>query len=154
MAGRPRLPISAFGAIKTVKLAPGRFRASTRFRDWDGQTRQVSATGSSSTNASTALKVDLAGRMRVGDDALSADSPFPSLAAAWVEYLLLDCDRADSTKEIYQRELRSLELPFFSSFTVREVTGVVLAPKSDGADEWPDSDRLALRTSSTTNRTH
>lgn len=47
MAGRPRLPISTFGAIKMTEVGAGRFRATTRFRDWDGQSRQVTATGSS-----------------------------------------------------------------------------------------------------------
>ncbi|NYJ18910.1 tyrosine-type recombinase/integrase [Glaciibacter psychrotolerans] len=35
---------------------------------------------------------------------------------------MLDVDRADSTKEIYERELRGLVLPTFQHFTVREVT--------------------------------
>jgi len=66
MAGRPRLPISTFGSIKTAEVGPGRFRAWTRFRDWDGETRQVTATGSSRSAAKTALKVDLAARMSIG----------------------------------------------------------------------------------------
>lgn len=124
MAGRPRLPIGTFGAITTTQIGSRSFRATTRVRDWDAQTRQATATGSSRSSAQTALKVGLALRMRAGDaaDALTADSPFPTLAEAWLEDLLLDVDRADSTKEVYERELRSLVLPFFSSFTVREVT--------------------------------
>jgi len=123
MAGRPRLPVSTFGQIKTAKVDSGRFRAWSRYRDWDGQTRQVTATGLSRNAAVTALKVELIARSRVGgDDALTADSPFALLAAAWVEDLMLDVDRADSTKDIYARELRTLVLPFFQHFTVREVT--------------------------------
>ncbi len=124
MAGRPRLPIGAFGAITTTRLGPRRFRASARVRDLDGQTRQVAATGSSRSAAESALKVDLAHRMRGGDasEGLNADSPFSELAEAWLADLLLDVDRAESTKEIYERELRSLVLPFSESFTVREVT--------------------------------
>lgn len=124
MAGRPRLPIGTFGAITTAQLGPRRFRATTRMRDWDGQTRQVVATGSSRNAAQSALKIDLARRMRAGDtsDALNADSPFTMLADAWLEDVRLDVDRAESTKEVYERELQSLVLPFFRSFTVREVT--------------------------------
>lgn len=124
MAGRPRLPIGTFGEIKTSQVAPGRFRAHARFRDWDGQTRQVTASGASQSAAKTALKVELAGRMRVGDacDSLRADSPFEVLADAWMEDLRLDADRSDGTKEVYERELRSLVLPFFEHFTIREVT--------------------------------
>src|SRR4051794_31271416 len=124
MAGRPRLPIGTFGAITTTQLGPRRFRASTRIRDWDGRSRQVTATGTSRNAAQTALKVDLARRMRAGDtaDALTADSPFPKLAEAWLEDVRLDADRAESTKDVYDRELQSLGLPFFASFTVREAT--------------------------------
>ena len=59
MAGRPRLPIGTFGAITTTQLGPRRLRASTHVRDWDGQTRQVTATGSSRNAAQSALKLDL-----------------------------------------------------------------------------------------------
>ena len=130
MAGRPRLPVSTFGSITTTKVAPDRYRATTRFRDWDGQTRKVTSMGPSRSAAEAALKVDLAARTRVSDgsDSLTADSPFERLAAAWVEDLLLDVDRADSTKEIYQRELRGLVLPFFSNFTIREVTVARIEP--------------------------
>jgi hypothetical protein len=39
------LTISTFGDI-TIRVTPsGRFEARTRYRDWDGQTRQVQATG-------------------------------------------------------------------------------------------------------------
>jgi integrase len=124
MAGRPRLPIGTFGEIKTNQVASGRFRAWTRFRDWDGQTRQVTATGRSRNAAAAALKVELAARMRTGGaaDSLTADSPFAALAEAWLEDLRLDVDRSDGTKEVYERELRSLVLPTFEHFTVREVT--------------------------------
>ncbi|MBG6213447.1 MULTISPECIES: tyrosine-type recombinase/integrase [unclassified Cryobacterium] len=94
------------------------------FRDWDGQTRQVGATRSSSNAAQAALKVDLSARLHAGGiaDSLNASSPFPLLAAAWMEDVMLDVDRTQGTKETYQRELRVLVLPFFKNFTVREVT--------------------------------
>ncbi len=124
MAGRPRLPINTFGAIKTTEVGAGRFRATARFRDWDGQSRQVTATGSSRNAAETALKVELAARMRVGSvgDSVNAGSPFRMLAEAWLEDLMLDVDRAIGTKTVYEYELRGLVLPFFEHFTVREVT--------------------------------
>ncbi|MBP1076319.1 integrase [Microbacterium terrae] len=62
--------------------------------------------------------------MRAGDTsgALTADSPFADLADAWLEDLRMDSDRSDGTKEVYERELRSLVQPTFQHFTVREVT--------------------------------
>ncbi|WP_166789463.1 site-specific integrase [Cryobacterium sp. TMS1-20-1] len=96
----------------------------TRFRDWDGQTRKVTATGSSRNDAQAALKSDLAARLRAGGsgDLLTASSPFLLLAAAWMEDVMLDVDRTQGTKDTYQRELRVLVLPFFENFTIREVT--------------------------------
>ncbi|TFC74582.1 site-specific integrase [Cryobacterium sp. TMS1-20-1] len=124
MAGRPRLPISTFGAITTQQVSLGIFRSVTRFRDWDGQTRKVTATGSSRNDAQAALKSDLAARLRAGGsgDLLTASSPFLLLAAAWMEDVMLDVDRTQGTKDTYQRELRVLVLPFFENFTIREVT--------------------------------
>ena len=124
MPGRPRLPISTFGSITTTKLGPGRFRATTVFRDWDGQSRQVGATRSSRNAAQAALKVDLAARLRVGGvgDSLNAGSPFPLLTEVWMEDVMLDLDRSQGTKDTYRRELRVLVLPFFEHFTVRDVT--------------------------------
>ncbi|GAA2973852.1 tyrosine-type recombinase/integrase [Microbacterium terrae] len=124
MAGRPRLPIGTFGEITTREVAPRRFRASARLRDWDGRTRQVSATSESASAARSALKARIAERMRAGDTsgALTADSPFADLADAWLEDLRMDSDRSDGTKEVYERELRSLVQPTFQHFTVREVT--------------------------------
>ena len=55
-------------------------------------------------------------------DVLHADSPFSALAAAWLEDLRLDVDRAESTKDIYERALRLWVMPAFENFTVRELT--------------------------------
>ena len=55
-------------------------------------------------------------------DIVNAGSPFRMLAEAWLEDLMLDVDRANGTKVVYEYELRGLELPFFEHFTVREVT--------------------------------
>ncbi|GAA4374894.1 phage integrase central domain-containing protein [Agromyces bauzanensis] len=124
MAGRPRLAIGTYGSIQTIELARGRFRALTRFRDWDGQTRQVAATGESRNAAITALKLDLQERVRHAGTtgSLTPDSKFADLADAWLDDLRLDVDRAETTKETYERQLRGIVLPFFADFAVREIT--------------------------------
>jgi hypothetical protein len=78
MAGRPRQPVGTFGSIATTEYAPGRFRATTRFRDWDGHSRKVTATARSRRGAETALKLELAKRMKVGggQDGVRPDSSF------------------------------------------------------------------------------
>jgi hypothetical protein len=62
--------------------------------------------------------------MHAGDtiDSVTAGSPFSLLDEAWLADLRMDVDRADSTKELYERELRTLVLPTFEHFTLREVT--------------------------------
>lgn len=124
MAGRPRMPIGTFGEITTSRLESGRFRAFVRFRDWDGQTRQVTATAATAGAAKTDLKLRLAERVRVGGagDALTADSRFTDLAAAWVGQMRNDATLSDGTKEVYERELASLVTPTFQHFTLREIT--------------------------------
>ena len=124
MAGRPRLPIGTFGEITTREVAPGRYRAASRFRDEDGQTRQIVATGASRNAAKIALKQRLSERQRSGDvsDSLTPDSPFPDLAAAWLDDVQQDSERSEGTKEVYERALRSLITPAFQHNTVREIT--------------------------------
>ncbi|WP_166784921.1 MULTISPECIES: tyrosine-type recombinase/integrase [unclassified Cryobacterium] len=84
----------------------------------------MGATRSSRNAAQAALKVALAARMHAGDvgDSLQAGSPFPLLAAAWMDDVMNDVDRSQGTKDTYQRQLRLLVLPYFENFTVREVT--------------------------------
>lgn len=124
MAGRPRLPIGTFGEITVRQVGSNRYRASTRFRDWDGRTRQVSATADGRAAARTELKVRIAERMRRGDtdDRLTQDSLFSALAEAWRDDLFLDVDRSDETKEVYERELRTLALPTFQNFAIHEIS--------------------------------
>lgn len=84
----------------------------------------ITAVGSSRSAAQAALKVDLAARLRAGGagDSLNAGSPFPLVAEAWMEDVMLDVDRAQGTQDVYQGELRGLVLPYFEHFTVHEVT--------------------------------
>lgn len=44
---RPPLPLGTWGTITTEKIRDGNYRALTRFRDSDGSTRRVTATGPS-----------------------------------------------------------------------------------------------------------
>ena len=55
-------------------------------------------------------------------DTLHAGSAFLDLADAWLENMRSDVDLADGTKDVYERQLRSLVLPTFQHMSVREVT--------------------------------
>lgn len=53
---RPRNPIGSHGVIKIDALAPGKFRARTRYRFSDGKSRQVERFGTTGPKAENALK--------------------------------------------------------------------------------------------------
>lgn len=84
---RPRLTISTFGDI-TIRVAPsGRFEARTRYRDWDGQPRQVQASGDTARAAERSLKSKLTTRylQQPTNTSLTPDSSFADLATYWLE---------------------------------------------------------------------
>lgn len=57
----------------------GRVVARARYRDWDGKTRLIQATGDTRTLAERALKAKLADQslFQPSSSALTPDSPFP-----------------------------------------------------------------------------
>ena len=120
---RPRTPIGTFGAIRFVDAGGGRVQARTRYRDWDGKLRQVSATAGTQRAAERALKAKLADRLPVQPTgtALTADSPFRELVDYWLADLDLEGRLAISTREAYERNMRRLVLPAFQHLVLREV---------------------------------
>lgn len=124
MPGRPRTGVGTFGAIRTVDTGVGAFRAITRLRDWDGHLRRVTATGATKTQAIAALKEKIVKRDHLADtgEAVTADTPFRDFAQHWLEEIQLDPGLSDGTKEVYERQLRTLILPAFQHFTLREIT--------------------------------
>lgn len=82
---RPPLPLGTAGTITTGEAAPGRWVARCRFRDWDGVTRQVKASGATRTKAENALKVALRDRSySPGSDALKDSSTVAELLEHWI----------------------------------------------------------------------
>lgn len=120
---RPRVPIGAYGEISFSAGGKSRVRARTRFRDWDGQTRQVQATGSSRAAAEAELKKRLTQRNAFPpvDTTLTPDSPFPALMEYWLADLDLEGRIAPATRYFYERDMRRLVLPAFRGFTLREI---------------------------------
>ncbi|WP_210480685.1 site-specific integrase [Naasia sp. SYSU D00948] len=124
MSGRPRTDIGTFGDIRTTRFPSGQTQAVTRFRDWDGRLRRITATGSTKAQAIAALKRKAADRDRARDagQAVTADTPFPVLAQLWLEEMQIDPNLSDGTKEVYERRVRNLLLPALEHFTLREIT--------------------------------
>ena len=120
---RPRLPIGTFGDIWFVAGKRGNVQARANFRDWDGATRLIQATAATQKAAETALKAKLATRSEFQPTStlLTPDSPFPALVTYWLEDLALDDHLSRGTKDLYERNMRTLVTPAFKDFTLREI---------------------------------
>jgi integrase len=121
---RPRTPIGTFGEIDFRTNPSGSVRARTRFRDDDGQLRPVEATGPNPKAAERNLKEKIArrGHYATGIGELSPDTTFAKLVEVWLEDLDLEDRVAASTRELYERDMRTLVLPTFERYTLREMS--------------------------------
>ncbi|MBC9928668.1 tyrosine-type recombinase/integrase [Leucobacter sp. CX169] len=120
---RPRLTIGTYGEITTRRRPSGRIEARARYRDWDGATRLVQASGDTAAAATHALKAKCVDRNLIAPSAgsLTADSSFPDLVAYWLEDIGLEDRLSKATRQLYERDMRTLVLPAFKDLTLREI---------------------------------
>jgi integrase len=120
---RQRLTIGTFGDITTRKLPSGRFAARTRYRDWDGHSRLVQASGATAKAAERALKAKIADRdlFQPADTSLSPDSLFRDLVTYWLEDIDLEDRISRTTRNLYERNMRTLVSPAFDHLALREI---------------------------------
>ena len=122
MSGRPRTAIGTYGTVHVRRVAARRFRARTRFRDADGQLREVKATAVTRNRAIAELKERLVKRPGYGTGgALSLRSPFTDLAELWLAELE-GRDISEGTKDNYRDDLRVHVRPYFEGYTLGEIT--------------------------------
>ncbi|GAB3146898.1 tyrosine-type recombinase/integrase [Micromonospora sonneratiae] len=119
---RPELPIGTWGKIRTEKLGPHRFRARVRFRDYDGKTRDIEATDTTSPAAERALKVKLRDRTTPNDDEITRDTRISRLAELWVEEITAEERITPQTIHRYQTSLRTTILPALGNLRIREAS--------------------------------
>jgi len=119
---RPRLTIGIFGDITVRAMPSGRIEARTRFRDWDGRSRIVQATGDTVKAAEQALKAKLSERPQTQSTHthLTPDSLFGDLVTYWLEQLDLEGRVSRTTRLLYERNRRTLVLPVFEHLALRE----------------------------------
>ena len=86
--------------------------------------RRVQATGSSHKAAERNLKANLAqwGSHSVGFGELMPDCSFTRLVGVWLEDLDLEGRIAVSTRDLYERDMRTLVMPAFQHYTLREIS--------------------------------
>ena len=120
--GRPRLGIGTYGKITRTNLGDNRWVARTRYRDYDGVTRQVKAHGATGAKAEAALKDSLQKRQQSsGGAGLTADSRMNQLLDCWMADVR-NSDRAPQTVEYYERAVEKVIRPALGEITVRECT--------------------------------
>lgn len=120
---RPRTPIGTFGKIGHRRLGKGRCEARARYRDWDGKLRVVQCTGPTRAAAELALKQKLAERSLFQPDfvGISADSRFSALVDYWLEDMEIEDRLTLTTRQLYERNMRTLVVPAFAELTLREI---------------------------------
>jgi integrase len=121
---RPRTPIGTFGEIRFDLQGNGRVRALARFRDHDGRLRRVTAIGDTQKAAERNLKGVLSDRIEqsTGAGELTASSSFRQLVDVWLHDLDLENTLAESTRALYERNMRQLVMPAFENYTLREIS--------------------------------
>jgi len=120
---RQRLAVGTFGEIGFLPAPGGRVIARARYRDWDGRTRQVQATAASQALAERALKAKFSTRslFQPAASSLTPDSLLSDLVVYWLDDLDLEGRLAPRTRQLYERNMRTLVLPALGNLTLREV---------------------------------
>jgi integrase len=119
---RPPLPIGTFGSITTRQVRPGVYRASTRFRDFDGVTREVKATGRSAAAATRELKAKIADRSAPSGDLIKPDMRMSQVADIWLSLYRTEQRSEASTANEYRRLLDHVINPAIGDIRLREAT--------------------------------
>lgn len=124
MRGRPVKPVGHYGEIGISERIVGdkkTFYAKCRFRDFDGEIRQVAATGKSKSAATNALKEKLADRTQLGTGSITADTKLSVLAEEWYADKLAE-GLAYRTTERQRQVLDTYVLGALGELRLREVT--------------------------------
>jgi integrase len=119
---RPPLPIGTFGSITTREVRPGVHRARTRFRDFDGVTREVKGTGRSAAAATRDLKAKIADRSAPTGDLIGPDMRISQVAEIWLSLYRAEQRSEATTANEYERVLKNVINPAIGGIRLREAT--------------------------------
>jgi integrase len=117
MRGRAPLPIGTSGQV-SYSGPKGKVVALTRFRDFDGVTRRVSAQGTSRAAADAALKEKLKERTHLGGLELTRDSTIKELSERWLPTLT----QSQATKDSYRQKVERYIIPGMGAWRLWEAT--------------------------------
>src|SRR6266545_22991 len=119
---RPPLPVGTWGNIRTEKLGPNRYCARARFRDYDGKTRDVEATGTTGPAAVRALKEKLRDRTAPNDDEITRETHISLLANLWIEEITAEERVTPQTINRYESVVRTAVMPALGNLRIREAS--------------------------------
>ncbi len=119
---RPPLPIGTFGSITTKEVRPGVYRARTRFRDFDGVTREIKGTGRSAAAAVRELKAKIADRSAPTGDLIGPDMRISQVADIWLSLYRAEQRSEATTANEYQRIIENVINPAIGNIRLREAT--------------------------------
>jgi integrase len=117
---RPPLPVGTWGKIRTKKLGPNRFHARARFRDYDGTTRDVEATGTTGPAAVRALQANLRDRVAPNDDEVTRETHVNTLADLWFDEKIAEESVSAQTISRYEISIRVAIKPALGKLRIRE----------------------------------
>jgi integrase len=117
MRGRAPLPIGTSGQV-SYSGPKGKVTALTRFRDFDGVTRRVSAQGTSRAAADAALKEKLKVRTHLGGLELTRDSTIKELSERWLPTLT----QSQATQDSYRQKVDRYIIPGMGAWRLWEAT--------------------------------
>ncbi|WP_078111750.1 tyrosine-type recombinase/integrase [Gordonia sp. IITR100] len=120
MPRRPS-PLGTYGAIGTSQTSRGKWVAKARFRDFDGVTRLVQASGDTEAKAKAALKVALRDRSRPTGSEISSESTVTELMDYWLDEIGRS-DRSPQTISYYRRTIEKAIKPALGGLRLHEAT--------------------------------
>ncbi len=119
---RPPLPIGTWGTFRTEQLGPNRHCARARFRDYDGKTRDVEATGTTGPAAIRALKEKLRDRVTPNDDDITRETYISTLADQWLDEIIAEERISPQTASRYEISIRVSIVPALGNLRIREAS--------------------------------
>ncbi|MCX2948130.1 tyrosine-type recombinase/integrase [Lentzea sp. NEAU-D7] len=122
--GRPPLDLGTYGAIRCYETDSG-WRATTKYRDYDGKTRPVERWGKTKSAAERSLKKALAERKGPSGSSLTRESRFKEALDQWFTKFQALADagkRSPSSVDTYRSIMDRHVLPGLGELRIREMT--------------------------------
>ncbi len=125
--GRPPRPIGSHGPIKTTPLAGGGFVSRAKQRQADGNTRRVTRTGRTKSEAENRLLEAMRDSISPGGsgDTLTADSKFSQASQLWLARIDIEVatgDKSPNTARLYRSQLTNHVGKALDQMRLREIS--------------------------------